>query len=63
MNPETVKSGIDFAAGATILGTIVEVLPAFAAACAIAWFGIRIYEYIRWVRRGRKNGHGPGTPS
>jgi hypothetical protein len=41
---ENTKHIIDFASVATVLGALVEVLPAIAAIFTIVWTGIRIYE-------------------
>ena len=41
---EASKHVIDFASIATVLGTLVEFLPAVAAIFTIVWTAIRIYE-------------------
>jgi hypothetical protein len=41
---ENTKHIIDFASVATVLGALVDVLPAVAALFTIIWTGIRIYE-------------------
>jgi hypothetical protein len=41
---ENTKYIIDFASVATVLGALVDVLPAIAAIFTIIWTGIRIYE-------------------
>ena len=41
---ENTKHIIDFASVATVLGALVEVLPAIAAVFTIVWTAIRIYE-------------------
>ena len=41
---ENTKHIIDFASVATVLGALVEVLPAIAAIFTIVWTAIRIYE-------------------
>ena len=33
--------------------SLTSVLPPLAAGAALIYTGIRIYEYVRWVRRGR----------
>lgn len=38
------KHIIDFASVATVLGTLVEMLPSIAALFTIVWTAIRIYE-------------------
>jgi len=45
---------IDVAAGSVAVGTIMEWLPPLAALLTVVWLAIRLYEYIRWVRKGRK---------
>jgi hypothetical protein len=41
---EATKHIIDFASIATVLGTLVDILPALAAIFTIVWTAIRIYE-------------------
>jgi hypothetical protein len=41
---ENTKHVIDFASVATVLGALVDVLPAIAAIFTIVWTAIRIYE-------------------
>ena len=41
---EATKHLIDFASIATVLGTLVDMLPALAAVFTIVWTAIRIYE-------------------
>ncbi len=41
---ENTKHIIDFASVATVLGALVDVLPAVAALFTVIWTGIRIYE-------------------
>ena len=41
---ENTKHIIDFASIATVLGTLVEMLPSIAALFTIVWTAIRIYE-------------------
>jgi hypothetical protein len=41
---ENTKHIIDFASVATVLGALVDVLPAVAAIFTIVWTAIRIYE-------------------
>jgi len=51
---ETLKQFIDALSVATVLGTIVNMLPAIAAVFTIVWTGIRIYEtetVQRWMGR------------
>jgi hypothetical protein len=44
MTNETAKAVTDAASIATVVGTLMEVLPAMAAIFTIVWTGIRIYE-------------------
>lgn len=41
---ETVKHVIDLASVATVVGTLVDMLPSIAAVFTIVWTGIRIWE-------------------
>jgi hypothetical protein len=41
---ETVKTVIDGLSVVTVVGTLVDMLPAFAALFTIIWTGIRIWE-------------------
>jgi hypothetical protein len=41
---ETAKHVADAASVVTVVGTLIEVLPAMAAIFTIVWTGIRIYE-------------------
>lgn len=41
---EVVKAGMDAVSVFTMIGALVEVLPAIAALVTIIWTGIRIYE-------------------
>ena len=43
-NQETVKHMIDGASILTVIGTLVEFLPAVSALLSIVWVAIRIYE-------------------
>jgi len=42
--PETVKTVIDGLSVVTVVGTLVDMLPSFAALFTIIWTGIRIWE-------------------
>lgn len=44
MTNETAKAVADAASIVTVVGTLMEVLPAVAAIFTIVWTGIRIYE-------------------
>jgi hypothetical protein len=51
---ETVKSVLDAVSIATVVGALVDVLPAIAALFTILWTGIRIWESDTvqgWVRK------------
>ena len=43
-NQETLKYALDGAALITVIGTLVEFLPAVSALLSIVWVAIRIYE-------------------
>jgi hypothetical protein len=43
-NQETLKHVIDGASILTVIGTLVEILPAVSAILSIVWVEIRIYE-------------------
>ena len=54
---ETTKTAMDAASVATVLGTLLDMLPSIAAAFTIVWTGIRIWETdtVRsWTGRGKK---------
>ena len=54
---ETLKHVVDALSFMTVLGTIVDMLPAVAAVFTIVWTAIRIYEtetMQRWM--GKNNG-------
>jgi glycerol-3-phosphate acyltransferase PlsY len=47
MNPsETIKHVVDGLSIATVVGTLVEMLPSVAAIFTIVWTAIRIYETV-----------------
>jgi hypothetical protein len=55
---EASKHIIDALSVATVLGTLVDMLPSIAAVFTIVWTAIRIYEtktFQGWL--GRKNGN------
>jgi hypothetical protein len=55
---ETAKNVADALSIVTVVGTLVEVLPAVAALFTIFWTGIRIYEtktVQNLLHRGKKN--------
>ena len=43
-NQETVKAALDGLSIVTVVGTLVDMLPSFAALFTIIWTGIRIWE-------------------
>jgi len=43
-NQETVKATLDGLSVVTVVGTLVDMLPSFAALFTIIWTGIRIWE-------------------
>jgi hypothetical protein len=54
---ETTKHVVDALSVATVLGTLVELLPSIAAVFTIIWTGIRIWETdtVRSLTGRRKN--------
>ena len=55
---ETAKSAVDALSLVTVVGTLVNVLPAIAAIFSIVWSAIRIYEtetVQRWLGKGDSN--------
>lgn len=53
---ETVKQAVDAASVVTVVGTLMDVLPAIAAAFTIVWTIIRIWETKTvqdWIHRGK----------
>ena len=54
---ETIKTAGDIAAITITVGTIVNLLPALAAALTIVWTAIRIWEtktmqkFIKWIKK------------
>lgn len=55
---ETAKGAIDALSLVTVVGTLVDVLPAIAAIFSIVWSAIRIYEtetVQRWLGKGESN--------
>ena len=55
---DSTKTVVDFASVFTVLGTLVDLLPAVAAAFTIIWTAIRIWETdtVRsWTKRSIKN--------
>ena len=57
MNIEHGKQIVDGLSMATVVGALVDVLPAIAAGFTIVWTGIRIYETAtvqRWLGKDKK---------
>jgi hypothetical protein len=55
---DTAKNVADALSIATVVGTLMEVLPAVAALFTIIWTGIRIYEtdtVQKLLRKGKKD--------
>jgi len=44
---EHTKHALDAVSGVTVLGTVMNFLPAIAAVLSIVWYCIRIYEWAR----------------
>jgi hypothetical protein len=62
---ETVKYMIDGASILTVIGTLVEFLPAVSALLSIIWIAIRIYEtdtVQRLVGRKKENSDASNQP-
>lgn len=56
---DTVKHAVDAVSVVTVVGTLMEILPAIAALFTIVWTAIRIYEtdtVQAWFGKGNKNG-------
>ena len=57
MNIEHAKQVVDGISMATVVGALVDVLPAVAAGFTIVWTGIRIYEtktVQKWLGKDKK---------
>jgi len=57
MNVEHAKQVVDGISMATVVGALVDVLPAVAAGFTIVWTGIRIYEtktVQKWLGKDKK---------
>ena len=57
MNVEHVKQVVDGISMATVVGALVDLLPAIAAIFTIVWTGIRIYEtktVQKWLGKDKK---------
>ena len=55
---ESSKHIVDALSVATVLGTLIDMLPSIAAVFTIVWTGIRIWETDTvqgWFGRGKKN--------
>jgi len=54
---EAIKNAVDAASVVTVVGTLMEVLPAIAALFTIVWTCIRIYEtktIQNWLKKNAK---------
>tara|TARA_Y100001973_G_C5144704_1_gene304799 strand:+ start:201 stop:395 length:195 start_codon:yes stop_codon:yes gene_type:complete len=57
MNAEHAKQVVDGLSMATVVGALVDLLPAIAAIFTIVWTGIRIYEtktVQKWLGKDKK---------
>ena len=57
MNVEHAKQVVDGLSMATVVGALVDLLPAIAAVFTIVWTGIRIYEtktVQKWLGKDKK---------
>ena len=57
MNIEHAKQVVDGVSMATVVGALVDLLPAIAAVFTIVWTGIRIYEtktVQKWLGKDKK---------
>ena len=57
MNVEHAKQVVDGISMATVVGALVDLLPAIAAVLTIVWTGIRIYEtktVQKWLGKDKK---------
>ena len=57
MNVEHAKQVVDGISMATVVGALVDLLPAIAAVFTIVWTGIRIYEtktVQKWLGKDKK---------
>lgn len=57
MNVEHAKQVVDGISMATVVGALVDLLPAIAAIFTIVWTGIRIYEtktMQKWLGKDKK---------
>tara|TARA_R100000388_G_scaffold25472_1_gene19815 strand:- start:3200 stop:3394 length:195 start_codon:yes stop_codon:yes gene_type:complete len=57
MNIEHAKQVVDGLSMATVIGALVDLLPAIAAIFTIVWTGIRIYEtktVQKWLGKDKK---------
>ena len=55
---ETAKGAVDALSLVTVIGTLVDVLPAIAAIFSIVWSAIRIYETETvqgWLGKGKSD--------
>lgn len=60
---ETTKHVVDALSLVTVVGTLVQLLPAIAALFTIVWTAIRIYEtdtVQRWIGKEKQDEEGEG---
>ncbi len=50
---EAAKTVADITAGGVALATLDNILPPVAVVLSIVWLSIRIFEYVRWLLKGR----------
>jgi hypothetical protein len=55
MDKETIGNIGDALAGVSVLATLTQILPPIAAAFAIIWTGIRMYEWFRFRVLGKRD--------
>jgi hypothetical protein len=55
MDKETIGNLGDALAGVSVLATLTQILPPIAAAFAIIWTGIRMYEWFRFRVLGKRD--------
>lgn len=47
------RTVLDATATLIAAGSLLQWLPPLAAAISVVWLFTRLFEYVRWVRRGR----------
>lgn len=58
MTKETIGNLGDTIAGVSVVGALTQFLPPIAAAFAIVWTGIRMYEWYRYRILGKRDKEG-----